>query len=186
MLLARNIFPPRFLQGRLFVLVWDGGEKPERLVAPRSVTKPVSLSLSNSKKILFSFDLNVKTVFLEMCITISHSRRNGPDHCTGHSTLTPSPHSWQVNASMTGETAKHLGRSATRTQGARDFHRHEFHQPRAGVVDGNGIGHAAARVANEIGHFTTFLDHGAAVPVRASGDFMRDDQVAALVLGHAG
>ena len=56
----------------------------------------------------------------------------------------------------------------------------------AGVADGNGIDHAAARIANEIGHFATFLDHEAAVTVRASGDFMRDDQVAAFALGHVG
>ena len=32
------------------------------------------------------------------------------------------------------EAAKHVDRSAMRTQSARDFRRHEFHQPRSGAA----------------------------------------------------
>jgi hypothetical protein len=40
------------------------------------------------------------------------------------------------------------------------------------------------RVAKEVGHIATFLDHNATVAVRASGEFMGNDQVTAFVLGH--
>ena len=77
---------------------------------------------------------------------------------------------------------------AMRTLGATDFHRRQFHQPRAGLVDGNRIDYRAARVAFEIGHTAVFLDDKAAVTVRAGGDFMRDDQILAFVfaLRHLG
>ena len=70
--------------------------------------------------------------------------------------------------------------------GVIDFHRRQFHQPRAGLVDGNRIDYRAARVAFEIGHIATFLDDDATVAVRAGGEFVRDNQVLALVfaLGH--
>jgi len=50
----------------------------------------------------------------------------------------------------------------------------------------NRIDDRTTRVANEVGHIATFLDHEAAVAIRASGEFVRDDQVAAFVLGHIG
>ena len=54
----------------------------------------------------------------------------------------------------------------------------------AGSADGNCIDYHSARIAFEISHVTTFLDDEAAIAVRAGGDFVRDDQVAAFVLGH--
>jgi hypothetical protein len=51
-------------------------------------------------------------------------------------------------------------------------------------VEGNRIDHRTTRVANEVGHIATFLDHEAAVAVRTGGDFVRDDQVTPFVLVH--
>jgi hypothetical protein len=53
-----------------------------------------------------------------------------------------------------------------------------------GAVTRNRIDHRAARVANEVSDTHTLLDNQAAVAIRASGEFVMDDQVAALVLGH--
>ena len=83
-----------------------------------------------------------------------------------------------------GEAAKDVSRTATRTAGAAHFRRREFHQPCAREVYRNGIDYRAARVAFEIHHVATFLDEEAAVAIRASGDLMRDDQIAAFVLMH--
>jgi hypothetical protein len=52
------------------------------------------------------------------------------------------------------------------------------------VVDGNGINHNAARIANEVRDTYTLLDNQATVAVRASSDFVRDDQIAAFVFKH--
>src|SRR5215471_12382990 len=49
---------------------------------------------------------------------------------------------------------------------------------------GNRIYNGAARVALEIRHISAFLDDDATVAVRAGGDFVRDDQIAAFVLMH--
>jgi len=82
------------------------------------------------------------------------------------------------------EAAKDVSGPAMRTAGAAHFHRRQLHQPRGGLVDGNGIDHRTTRVAKEVGHIATFPDHKATVAVRAGCNFVRDDQVAAFVLGH--
>jgi hypothetical protein len=53
----------------------------------------------------------------------------------------------------------------------------------AGAIQRDCLDHRAARVAFQIGHLATFLDDEATVALRASGDFVRDDQIAAFVLG---
>ena len=43
---------------------------------------------------------------------------------------------------------------------------------------------APQEVAHEVCHVAVFLDHEAAVAIRTRGEFVRDDQEAAFVLGH--
>jgi hypothetical protein len=78
-----------------------------------------------------------------------------------------------MNASM---TAKHVDRS--RTQSPRDFPRREFHQPHAGLVDGNRIDYRAARVALDLGHIPALHNHPESVAIW----FVRHEQIAAFVL----
>ena len=85
-----------------------------------------------------------------------------------------------------GQAAKHVGRSAMRTSGAAYFRACEFHQSLAGAVDGNCIDHSAARITDNNGDIATFLDHEAAVAIRAGGKFVRQDEIPAFVLGHIG
>jgi hypothetical protein len=82
------------------------------------------------------------------------------------------------------ETGKRVEPPAMWTLGATDFRGSELPEPRAGAFDRNCIDYHSARVAFEISHVATFLDDEATVALRASGDFVRDDQVAAFVLMH--
>src|SRR5215471_2783050 len=86
------------------------------------------------------------------------------------------------------EAGEGVQRPAMRTPLATNLVGCKLHQPRAAAVKRNSIDHRAARVAFEIGHIATFLDDEATVALRASGDFVGDDQVLAFVfvLGHLG
>jgi len=85
------------------------------------------------------------------------------------------------------EAAKHVGRSAARRRaGAAYLRGCKFHQSLAGAVDGNCIDHSAARITDNNGDIATFLDHEAAVAIRAGGKFVRQDEIPAFVLGHIG
>ena len=75
---------------------------------------------------------------------------------------------------------------AMRTPLATNLVGRKLHQPRADVVKRNRIDYRAARVALQISQVAVFLDGEATVAVRAGGDFMGYDQVAAFVLGHIG
>jgi hypothetical protein len=54
------------------------------------------------------------------------------------------------------------------------------------VVDGNRIDHRAARVTFDLHHIAAFHNYQAAVAIRASGEFVRQDEIPAFVLGHLG
>jgi len=105
------------------------------------------------------------------------------NHCTSRSTLTPSPHSWQMNASIMVKLGKY---SALRSVGSECCKSPRLRVPpiygRRGQWE--TVSNGAARVALEIRHISAFLDDDATVAVRAGGDFVRDDQIAAFVLMH--
>jgi hypothetical protein len=82
------------------------------------------------------------------------------------------------------EAAKHVSGPAMRTGDATDFHRREFHQPCTGASDGNRIDHSAARVALDLHHIAALQNYQAAIAIRASGEFVRQDEIPAFVLGH--
>jgi len=83
------------------------------------------------------------------------------------------------------EAGESIQRSAMWTRGGRDFRGCEFHQPRARAVDGNRIDHGAARVTFDLHHPIAALhNHQAAVAIHASGEFVRQDEIPAFVLGH--
>ena len=50
----------------------------------------------------------------------------------------------------------------------------------------SGLLIGSARVALDLHHTAVLHNYQAAVAIRVSGDFMRDDQVAALFWGHVG
>ena len=79
-----------------------------------------------------------------------------------------------------------IKRAAMRTFGATDFHRREFHQPCTGAFNRNRIDHRAARVTFDLHHIATLHNYQAAVAICTSGEFVRQDEIPAFVLGHIG
>jgi hypothetical protein len=73
-----------------------------------------------------------------------------------------------------------------RTPGATNLVGAKFNQSYASAVDANSIDHGAARAAFDLRHIVALHNDQAALAVRASGDFVRDDQVTLLVLLHIG
>jgi hypothetical protein len=82
------------------------------------------------------------------------------------------------------EAAKHVSGPAMRTAGAARFCRREFHQSWTGAVDVNRIDHGAARVTFDLHLIAAFHNYQAAIAIRASGEFVRQDEIPTFVLGH--
>jgi len=106
-------------------------------------------------------------------------------HWMGPSALTPSPHSEQMNASMTPNPGNVFSALATWAPGTTNLAACKFHQRGTSAFQGNRIDHRATLVTDDISQITAFLNDEAAFAIRSSGDFVGDDHVAAFIFGHS-
>jgi len=81
------------------------------------------------------------------------------------------------------EAGESIQRSAMWTRGGRDFRGCEFHQPRARAVDGN----VSTTEPQELHLISTVSPRSTTIrqpSIRASGEFVRQDEIPTFVLGH--
>ena len=82
------------------------------------------------------------------------------------------------------EAGEGVERAAVRAEVAVHFRRREFHQSCTGAVDGDSIDHDAARVTFDLHDIAALHNYQAAIAIHASGEFVRQDEISAFVLGH--